>query len=92
MTNLKKARERFNSVMSSIGCEQMVLDENYCNEEGIPWDIKMMVKEAEYWLSCYYEVGNVRCDDRFTGKEEYKVWVSETGMLKRFIKRFKEEK
>lgn len=44
-----------------------------------------MVAEADYLLSCYYEEGNCRCDDRHLSKEDYKIWVSETGMLKRFI-------
>lgn len=44
-----------------------------------------MLAKAEYWLSCYYESGNCRCDDRFLGKEEYKSWRSEVGMLKRLI-------
>ena len=46
-----------------------------------------MLEEAEYWLSCYHESGNVRCDNRFGDSENYKIWVSETGILKRLITR-----
>ena len=46
-----------------------------------------MYSEASYWLSCYYESGNVRCDDRFIDEDNYKIWVSETGRLKRLIAR-----
>jgi hypothetical protein len=47
-----------------------------------------MVAEADYWLSCYYESGNVRNDFRFDSADDYKVWLSETGKLKRFIKAY----
>ena len=91
----KKLVNRWNKVMNSIGCEHLTIDnscseletkkKHYDVEDGI--DIGWMYSEAEYWLSCYYEVGNVRCNDRFFGEEEYKIWVSETGMLKRLIKK-----
>ena len=41
--------------------------------------------ELEYWLSCYYEPGHCRYEDRLESKGCYKIWVSETGKLKRFI-------
>ena len=56
----------------------------YGIEDGVTYGY--FKKELEYWLSCYYENGHCRCDDRFLSKEDYKVWVSETGKLKRFIK------
>ena len=81
--------------MGSIGCEHITIDIElseledkktyYDVEDGISVD--WMLNEAKYWLSCYYESGNVRCDDRFRGEDEYKIWVSETGMLKRLIAR-----
>ena len=83
--------------MNSICCEYITIDTElselefhktyYDIEDGISVD--WMLNEAEYWLSCYYESGNVRCDDRFYGEDEYKIWVSETGMLKRLIARLK---
>lgn len=91
----QKIVNRWNSVMNSIGCEYLTIDgilselehhkKYYGVEDGI--SIGWMLKEAKYWLSCYYEDGNVRCDDRFIDKENYKIWVSETGMLKRLIAR-----
>lgn len=88
-----KLVKRWNSVMNDIGCEYLTIDtrlselehrkEYYGIEDGI--SIGWMIREAEYWLSCYYEGGNVRCDDRFIDEDNYKIWVSETGKLKRLI-------
>lgn len=93
--NDKKIVKRFNDVMECIGCEHIAINSNlselesnkeyYSIENGI--SVEWMLKEAEYWLSCYYDSGNVRCNDRFYGKEEYKIWVSETGKLKRLVER-----
>lgn len=92
INNLKIVK-RWNSVMNDIGCEYLTIDtrlseledrkEYYSVEDGI--SIEWMLKEAQYWLSCYYESGNVRCDDRFIDEDNYKIWVSETGKLKRLI-------
>lgn len=95
--NNQKLINRWNDIMNDIGCEHLTIGtrlseletkkEYYDVENGIT--IKWMLHEAEYWLSCYYEVGHCRCDDRFEGKEEYKSWVSETGRLKRLISSLK---
>lgn len=89
----QKIVDRFNNVMDSICCEHVTIGtrlseledkkEYYQVENGI--SIDWMLSEAKYWLSCYYETGNVRCDDRFIDEENYKIWVSETGKLKRLI-------
>lgn len=83
--------------MNDIGCEYLTIDTQlselevqkkyYGVENGIT--IKWMIKEADYWLSCYYETGHCRCDDRFEGEHEYKIWVSETRKLKRLIETLK---
>lgn len=93
--NDQKIVKRWNSVMLSIGCEHVTIGTNlseledqkeyYQIQSGI--SIDWMFEEAEYWLSCYYESGNVRCDDRFIDEENYAIWKSETGMLKRLIAR-----
>ena len=91
----KKIVNRWNSVMNSICCEHVTIGtmlselehhkSYYDIEDGI--SVGWMYSEASYWLSCYYESGNARCDDRFENAECYKIWVSETGMLKRLIAR-----
>lgn len=89
----QKIAKRFCGVMWKVGCEHLdFLDchevqdnrQYYDIEKGIT--LKWMWKEAKYWLSCYYESGHCRCDDRFLSKDDYKIWVQETGYLKRFIK------
>ena len=96
--NNQKIVTRWNNVMDYIGCEHVTIDtrlseleshkEHYNVENGI--SIGWMLEEAKYWLSCYYEEGNVRCDDRHYDADSYKVWVSETGKLKRLIARLEE--
>lgn len=91
----EKIVKRWNSVMNSIGCEHLTINtklseledykEYYEIEDGI--SVGWMFSEASYWLSCYHESGNCRCDDRFIDRDNYSIWVSETGMLKRLIAR-----
>ena len=84
---------KYNFVMDLIGCEHLTVGQDseictareaYGTEKGVT--IGRMKYEAEYWLSCYYEPGHCRYEDRKLSKEDYKVWVSETGYLKRLIK------
>ena len=92
--------KRWDSVMNDICCEHVTINtelselENhkqyYDIEEGISVD--WMLEEAQYWLSCYYEKGNCRCDDRFEDEHAYKDWASETGKLKRLIARLENMK
>lgn len=91
--NNEKIVNRWDNVMNFINCEYMTINtrlselethkEYYGIENGIT--INWMIKEAKNWLSCYYEAGNVRCDDRFYDRDCYKMWLSETGKLKRLI-------
>ena len=78
--------------MNDIGCEYLTicggLSEledskiHYGVESGIT--AKWLKKEAKYWLSCYYEDGHCRCDDK---QYDYSTWLSESGKLKRLITR-----
>lgn len=91
--NNQKLVNRWNNLMDDIGLEYLAIGTTlseletkkkyYDVEEGIT--IEWMLKEAKCCLSCYYETGHCRCDDRFEGETEYKVWLSETGRLKRLI-------
>lgn len=85
--DIKKATKRYNDIMTCICCEHNTIGTNY-SEDTESWNLRDMVAEADYMLSCYYEEGNVRCDDRHESKESYKEWLSETGKLKRFIKAY----
>lgn len=91
--NNQKIVNRWNSVMNDIGCEHVTIGtrlselESHKGYYDTPHGVSAswMLKEAKYWLSCYYEEGNVRCDDKHYDKDSYKVWLSETGKLKRLI-------
>ena len=92
-----KICKRFDDVMNFIGCEHLMLSEGkgevyddrryYDVPNGIT--LQWMVDEVSYWLSCYYEPGHCRCDDKHDGKEGYKIWLAETGRLKRLLKALK---
>lgn len=74
----KKICKRFDGVMWDIGCEYLALsdgkseifsDRRYYNvEKGVT--LQWMHDEASYWLSCYYEPGHCRCDDKMTEKRD----------------------
>ena len=93
--NNRNIVNRWDAVMNSIGCEYLMIEDRlselerqkkyYDIEDGI--SMGWMLKEAEYWLSCYFEDGNVRCDDKYDSEDGYKTWLSETGKLKRLIAR-----
>lgn len=86
--NMERAISRYNDIMWNCGYEHSTINTKL-SENTENWNLRDMIAEADYLLSCYYETGNVRCDDRFLGEEEYKIWRSETGMLKRFIDAYK---
>lgn len=98
--NNEKIVKRWDSVMYDICCEHVTINTNlselesnkeyYGVEKGIT--VEWMLKEAKYWLSCYYEEGNIRCDDRHYDRESYKTWLSESGKLKRLIEALKKTK
>ena len=93
----EKIVKRWDKVMYDISCEHLTIDTEFTElesrkkcygvEDGI--SIDWMIKEAEYWLSCYYESGHDRCEMRFDDEDCYKTWVSEIGKLKRLIAKLK---
>ena len=85
--NMKAAIKRYNDIMYTCCYEHSTIGTIY-SENTENWNLRDMVAEADYLLSCYYEEGHCRCDNRHLSKEDYKIWVSETGMLKRFIKAY----
>ena len=82
--DFEKAVERYNGIMMDICVEHSTIGTVY-SEGTEGWNIRDMVAECEYWLSTYYESGHSREDLR---REDYPVWRSETGKLKRFIKAY----
>lgn len=91
--NNQKIVNKWNDIMECICCEYLTIGtrlseletrkEYYQIEDGI--SVGWMLEEAKYWLSCYYESGHIRYEDKFDSEDGYKTWVSETGKLKRLI-------
>lgn len=83
--NLKRATERYNNIMMTIGYEHNTIGTVF-SEDTAEWNLRDMVAEADYTLSTYYENGHCNGDMRYSEYEdERKMWRSETGKLKRFI-------
>ena len=85
--NMERALKRYNDVMYDVGYEHSTIGTSF-SENTENWNLRDMVAEADYVLSCYYEPGHARCEDRHLSSDDYKMWVSETGKLKRFIKAY----
>ncbi len=84
-----KAVKRYNDIMMSVCYEHSTIGTEYSqNTDG--WNVRDMVAECDYVLSCYYEVGH--CNEELRHSEdpdERKLWRSETGKLQRFIDTYK---
>lgn len=87
--NIESATKRYNTIMEVLGYEHNTIGTKFSeNTEG--WNIRDMVAECDYALSCYYEPGHANNDMRYSDEpEERKMWKSETGKLKRFIEAYK---
>ncbi len=83
-----KAVKHYNSIMMGACCEHVTIGTDYSeNTDG--WNIRDMVAECDYWLSCYYEGGNAREEMRRGDEDDRKAWRSDTGKLSRFIEAYK---
>lgn len=87
--NMEKAIERYNDLMFSLCYEHNTIGTSY-SESTDGWNLRDMVAETDYVLSCYFESGHINADMRYSDdEEERKAWLSETGRLKRFIEAYK---
>lgn len=85
---LKKATRRYNDIMETIGYEHNTIG-TILSEDTDGWNLRDMVAECDYTLSCYYEYGHCNGDMRYSDDpEERKMWKNETGRLKRFIDKY----
>ena len=82
--NMQSAVKRYNGIMMDICAEHCTIGTQF-SEDTENWNLRDMVAECDYWLSCYYEKGNVRFD---MIQDDRKLWLSETGKLKRFIEAY----
>ena len=79
------ATKRYNGIMEDIGYEHNTIGTRF-SESTEGWNIRDMVAECDYTLSCYYEGGHVNSEMRYSeDPEERKIWAKETGKLRRFI-------
>ena len=86
--NMETAIKRYNGIMGDIGYEHNQIGTRL-SENTDNWNLRDMVAECDYALSCYYEEGHVNGDMRYSeDPEERKIWRSETGKLERFIKAY----
>lgn len=85
--NFEKAVKRYNDIMLDICREHLTIGTRF-SEDTDGWNIRDLVAECDYQLSCYYEGGHSNADMRYGDAEERKAWRRETGRLKRFIKAY----
>lgn len=76
-----QAKRKYNEIMNCLCREHLTIGERL-SEGTENWNLLDMVAECDYQLSTYYEVGH--CNEELK-HEDYKIWRSETGKLKRFI-------
>ena len=83
---MKSAVKKYNDIMETCGYEFNTIGTSL-SEGTENWNLRDMVAECDYVLSTYYEDGHCNCEMKFSEDEDdRKRWVSEVGMLKRFIK------
>lgn len=86
--NMKKVVERYNDLVMSVCYEHCSIGTRYSEGTEL-WNLRDMVAECDYILSCYYERGHCNNDLRYSDDlEDRKLWKSETGKLSRFIKAY----
>lgn len=87
--NMAAAIKRYNNLVESLCYEHCAIG-TVLSEGTENWNLRDMVAECDYILSCYYEDGHCNCDLRYSeDEEERKAWRSETGKLRRFIETYK---
>ena len=82
--NIERATKRYNDIMYLLCYEHNTIGTNF-SENTENWNLRDMVAECDYVLSTYFESGHINHDVKYESPEGYKMWVSETGKLKRFI-------
>lgn len=87
--NMETATKRYNALMADTGYDHRAIGQRY-SEGTEGWNLRDMVAECDYVLSCYYEGGGCNGDMQYSDDpEERKQWRSHTGKLKRFIEAYK---
>ena len=88
---MKQAINKYNDIMGRIGYEHNQIGTRF-SENTENWNLRDMVAECDYTLSCYYENGHCNNDLRYSDEpEERKMWRDETRALRNFINKYKNE-
>lgn len=75
--------------MNEICCEHLTIGEDL-SENTENWNIRDMVAECDYQLGVYMDDSTSPGQMRYSNDmDERKMWLSETGKLKRFIDAYK---
>lgn len=86
---MESATQRYNDLMYALCYEHNTIGTAF-SEGTENWNLRDMVAECDYVLSCYYEGGHMNAELRYSDEPaERKMWASETGKLKRFIEAYK---
>ena len=81
----EKAVKRYNDLMFDLGLEFLSIGTRF-SEDTDNWNIRDLVAEADYQLSCYFESGNACAEMRYSEDAyERQSWRSSVGKLTRFI-------
>lgn len=94
----QKIIKRYNKLMYELGWEHKTIGESDSengypdipeNDKNLAWNIRDMVAEADYLLSCYNEEGHNLNEMKYSDDPEIrKTYRSDVGKLKRFIARY----
>ena len=88
---MDEAVKRYNDIMFDLGREYNTIGTNYTEdpEHRNKWNLRDLVSEMQYTLDVHLDPGCTPYIDAHSGdKDDYKVWASETGKMKRFIKKY----
>lgn len=84
---MKYCIERYNDLMEMVGHEFSTIGTKW-SESTEEFNLRDMVAECDYVLSCYYEVGHIFEEMRHGDEYDRKCWRNETARFKRFIKSY----
>lgn len=85
---MKSSVNKYNEIMEILGYEYNTIG-TLLSENTESWNLRDMIAECDYVLSTYYECGHCNYDLRYGDENCRKEWMTEVGMLKRFINHWK---
>lgn len=80
----KKAEKEYNKLMDYIRAGLSRTDREFYFFKTI----KDLIKECQYWISCYHESGHLRCIEECEDKIERAMLKNEESRLVKFVKKY----